>query len=399
MSRHNCGTHAETRSSALWGTGNRGGDSRANALWGKGGRGFAVILAVLAVTAVPLAGASNRHGSTGATYVDPYLMAKADADPNSLVNVIIESDDGLSDARNAYQDAEDNTGDERMRHEFRFVSSVAVTIKAKKVLRLSRIPGLTITSDSRVKLDAIPSSNQVWPTAEALRPFYSETDTYRGATPTIAIVDSGIQQNRLDFEGGARVIGDQVITRLVPNSAGRRPWPRHVRGRHRRGLGRGLRRSRSTGQDRLARRHGRQRHGADERRDRGGSVDLRAQEREEHSRRELLAPLHGAEQLHERPARQGGREALVRRRHRGRRCRQLRQSRRPERRDVRARQRSVRDHGRRGRPRRQRQGVEPRRSELVGLRLHATTGSASRRSRQPAATWSGRSRRRRAFPS
>ena len=107
-----------------------------------------------------------------------------------------------------------------MRHEFRFVSSVAVTIKAKKVLLLSRIPGLTITSDSRVKLDAIPSSNQVWPTAEALRPFYSETDTYRGATPTIAIVDSGIQQNRLDFEGGARVIGDQVITRLVPNSAG-----------------------------------------------------------------------------------------------------------------------------------------------------------------------------------
>ena len=220
MSRHNCGTHAETRSSALWGTGNRGGDSRANALWGKGGRGFAVILAVLAVTAVPLAGASNRHGSTGATYVDPYLMAKADADPNSLVNVIIESDDGLSNARNAYQDAEDDSGDERMRHEFRFVSSVAVTIKAKKVLRLSRIRGLTITSDSRVKLDAIPSSNQVWPTAEALRPFYSETDTYRGATPTIAIVDSGIQQNRLDFEGGARVIGDQVITRLVPNSAG-----------------------------------------------------------------------------------------------------------------------------------------------------------------------------------
>ena len=134
MSRHNCGTHAETRSSALWGTGNRGGDSRANALWGKGGRGFAAILAVLAVTAVPLAGASNRHGSTGATYVDPYLMAKADTAPNSLVNVIIESDDGLSNAKNAYQDAEDNTGDERMRHEFRFVSSVAVTIKAKKVL-------------------------------------------------------------------------------------------------------------------------------------------------------------------------------------------------------------------------------------------------------------------------
>ena len=107
-----------------------------------------------------------------------------------------------------------------MRHEFRFVSSVAVTIKARKVSTLSRISGLTITSDSRVKLDSNPTSNQVWPTAEALRPFYNETDTYRGSTPTIAIVDSGIEQNRLDFDGGARVVGDQVITRLVPNSPG-----------------------------------------------------------------------------------------------------------------------------------------------------------------------------------
>ena len=220
MARLNGGAHEETRSSALWG--NRGGDSRANALWGKGGRGLTAILAVLAVTAIPIAGAANRHASTGATYVDPYLLAKADADPSSLVNVIIESDTELDNAKDAFESArhDDSADSEKLRHEFKFVSSVAVTIKAKRVLSLSKIPGLTITSDSRVKLDAVPSSNQVWPTAEALRPFYSETDTYRGATPTIAIVDSGIEQNRLDFDGGARVIGDQVITRLVPNSPG-----------------------------------------------------------------------------------------------------------------------------------------------------------------------------------
>src|SRR5690242_11502123 len=77
MSRHNGGTHGETRSSALWGSGGRGGGGlRANALWGKGGRGFVAILAVLAVTAIPLAGASHNP-PTGATYVDPWLLAKA----------------------------------------------------------------------------------------------------------------------------------------------------------------------------------------------------------------------------------------------------------------------------------------------------------------------------------
>jgi serine protease AprX len=222
MSRDNGGTHGDTRSSALWGTGNRGGDSRANALWGKGGRGFIAALAVLAITAIPLAGAGNKNASTGATYVDAYLLAKANTDPNSLVNVIIQSDNGLSDAKDAYENArkDQKADNEKLRNEFKFVSSVSATIKAKKVLFLAKVPGLTITSDSRVKLDATPTSNQVWPTAEAVRPFYYDTDAYRASTPTIAIVDSGIDQKRADFDGGARVIGDQVITKLQPNSPG-----------------------------------------------------------------------------------------------------------------------------------------------------------------------------------
>ena len=64
--------------------------------------------------------------------------------------------------------------------------------------------------------------------------------------------------------------------------------------------------------------------------------------------------LHSAnaEQLHPRPAGQGRGEALVQQRVRRRGCRQLRQRRRPERRPVRPRQRSVRDDRRRGRHRR-----------------------------------------------
>jgi len=219
MSRHNGGTHGETRSSALWGSGGRGGGGlRANALWGKGGRGFVAILAVLAVTAIPLAGASHNP-PTGATYVDPWLLAKANTDPNELVNVLITSDDSLDTAKHAFDQAK-SANNEQMKRELRLTGSVAVTLKARKILQLQRTPGLTITTDSRVKLDILPTSTQVWPTAEALRPFYNDTETYRAATPTIAIVDSGIDQRRADFDGGARVIADQVITTLTPNSPG-----------------------------------------------------------------------------------------------------------------------------------------------------------------------------------
>ena len=89
-----------------------------------------------------------------------------------------------------------------------------------------------------------------------------------------------------------------------------------------------------------------------------------------HPRRELLAPLGHAEQLHQGPARPGRGEAVVRRCRRRGRLGQLRRPERAERGQVRAGQRSVRDHGRRDRPRGQRQALQARRPELVGLRLH-----------------------------
>jgi serine protease AprX len=226
MSRDNGGTHSDTRSSALWGTGNRGGDTRANALWGKGGRSLGAILTVLFVTAIPLAGAgkaSKQAPNQAPSYVDPVLEAKANMTPNAMVNVIIQSEDGLSSAESAFQSADStdsSTDRERVKGKYNFVDAIAVVMKAKKVLVLAKQPGLTFTSDSRIKLASDPSSTQVWPTAEALRPFYADTERLKSNTPTIAIVDSGIQKNRPDFDNGARVIGDQVITKLIPNSPG-----------------------------------------------------------------------------------------------------------------------------------------------------------------------------------
>jgi serine protease AprX len=221
MSRDSNGMKSEVRSSALWGTGNRGGDSRANALWGKGGRGFIACLLVLFATAIPLAAAGKKHKPAPApSYVDEYLLAKAHTQPNALVKVIIQSSGGENGAHKAFQfaDKQDNSSDrESVKDKFKFVNSVAATIEAGKVLKLARLPGLTITHDSKVKLSAA-SSHQVWPTASGVRPLWGDHTTAQ--TPTIAIVDSGVDKNRADFDMGARVIQEVDLTSLSNNSNG-----------------------------------------------------------------------------------------------------------------------------------------------------------------------------------
>src|SRR5207247_9014457 len=84
--------------------------------------------------------------------------------------------------------------DEFVKDRFKFVDSVAVTLKAKKVLVLAKMPGLTITSDSQVKLagTVTPTSKHVWPTAENIRPFYRQTAQYQSTPPPIPLVDYGI---------------------------------------------------------------------------------------------------------------------------------------------------------------------------------------------------------------
>ena len=223
MSRQNCGT-SDTRSSALWGTGNRGGDSRANALWGKGGRFLGAILTVLFVIAVPLAGANDGRGHRApdqtASYLDPLLEAKAHTTPNAYVKVIIQSDRSTSDAANAFQEAGSTDGGrtahEQVKDQYNFLSSVAVTIKAKKVLALARIPGLTITSDATIELASAPTSNQVWPTASGVRPLWNDSGSQN--LPTIAIVDSGIDRTHPCFSSGGRILRRQVFTTLPQGS-------------------------------------------------------------------------------------------------------------------------------------------------------------------------------------
>jgi serine protease AprX len=230
MSGNGRSPRGEHRSSALWGTGNRGGESRSNALWGKGGRGLVTALCAVLVVAAPFAAGARKSGNNeikvvASTYVDPILLAKAKANPNELVDVVIQSDVGADGAAKAFESADKtgtgSTGDgEKLNRKLKFIGAVAAEIKAAKIHALARTPGLTVTYDARVKLSALPTSKQVWPTASGVRPLWGNMPAAGQRMPAIAIVDSGIEKNRADFSAGARVIGEKVITTLAPNSAG-----------------------------------------------------------------------------------------------------------------------------------------------------------------------------------
>src|SRR5215211_2053319 len=231
MSGNGTSPRGENRSSALWGTGNRGGDSRSNALWGKGGRGLVTALVAVLVVAAPLAAGARKKGEQpSTTYIDPVLVAKANSTPNALVKVIIQTTgvkDGAEEAYDAFHGVQDRSGEnpaESLKAKYRFIGSVAVTLRAKKVLQLAHLPNLTVTYDAPIKLSGTIApvtltTKHIWPTASGLKPMWNNRPA-SGPVPTIAIVDSGIEKNRADFDMGARVIDDVVITQLEPNSSG-----------------------------------------------------------------------------------------------------------------------------------------------------------------------------------
>jgi serine protease AprX len=236
MNRKGGSPRGEQRSSALWGTGNRGGDSRSNALWGKGGRGLVTALVAVLVVAAPLAAGGNKHGSPRAksriqqsslppTYIEPSLLVTAQTTPNKLVKVLIQSQSssGTTTATRAYDQASESDGDDRetIRDKFGFVGTIAVSLEAWKIPYIDNyMRGLIVTPDSRVKLSGELTSRHVWPTASGVKPLWGSVPAPGQRMPTIAVVDSGIEKNRADFSNGARVLQEVTITKLQPNSSG-----------------------------------------------------------------------------------------------------------------------------------------------------------------------------------
>ena len=275
------------------------------------------------------------------------------------------------------------------------VDAAAGEIVAGDLPELAQTPGLVITPDQSVVLDAKPdpkpknpkgnphnppapySSGEDWPAAvgaDQLWPAPGEPSRPRSpkgpdTTPSIAFVDSGIDASRSRLRRPSARPARHDFAR--GQLARRRQRPRNARRGPRRRLGAEPCGRRPDGRDRLAGRDGRPGHGAHERRDRGRPVDPQEPSRVQHPGRELLAPLGDPDQLPLGPARQGRREALVRGCRRRGCLRQPGPGRAADADGLRARERPVRDHGRCARPAQLDQSGPRRPGSVVGLGLHA----------------------------
>ena len=125
------------------------------------------------------------------------------------------------------------------------VDAAAGEIQAGELPDLARNPGLVITPDQPVVIDALSkrsdkrrnnknhwgggntlphdpapasSSSDLWPSAVGVDQLWPQLNASRSAAPTIAFVDSGIDASRSDFAG--RVLAQVKMTKLSGNSPG-----------------------------------------------------------------------------------------------------------------------------------------------------------------------------------
>jgi serine protease AprX len=272
MARNTGGTRGDVRQSALWGSGNRGGEFRTNALWGKGGKGIIVSLALLVVPMLG-GGVFTAQSAPAPTYVEPGLLERAQQNPHEMFKVIVQSRYGADEAADSFKEAE-RADDQALKAEeeqaeraekkandaeskakkkadrtrlraererwkaqrdllkrlpkqlrgdleekFDFIAGVELEIAGRRLVRLARLPGLSITEDVPVKLSSTVDG-YIWPAAAGVLPLLGSTSKPAPNAPAIAIVDSGIEHNRSDFGNGSRVIARTVLTKLEKNSAG-----------------------------------------------------------------------------------------------------------------------------------------------------------------------------------
>jgi serine protease AprX len=214
--------NATVRSSAIW---TKPDETRSSALWGKGGRGLLSIVVLVLALAAPAAapaeeGTNAAGGASFKAYLSPGLLAAAKEDPAGTFDVIVQGVAGKSSAdvaravRTAMATVPGTATGLRMRYSV--ISGAAAQLTGRQIVTLARQSTVAaITSDAPVVLSGL-SSKQRWPYVSGVQKFWA--GGVSANTPTIAIVDSGIQASRADFAG--RVVAEVNMTSLAPNSPG-----------------------------------------------------------------------------------------------------------------------------------------------------------------------------------
>ena len=207
------GTKGNLRGSALWGKKTKG-EARSSALWGKPGR-LAALLSLVGVLAAPTA------ASAGALVPDS-LLARAQANPDGAINVIVQAKPGKSStyvARLVNGVVEEHPGKAKgLKKKFSAVNGVSARLTGAQIVELAQQKGiLAITPDRKLVASGF-SADQDWTKAVDVDDFYGDGALAGLNMPTIAIVDSGIQAGRSDFY--PRVLRQVKLTSLPGNSGG-----------------------------------------------------------------------------------------------------------------------------------------------------------------------------------
>jgi serine protease AprX len=216
LMRHDRGSTGDLRWSALWGKPSRG-ETRCSALWGRGGRGFLATLVIAVGLAAPVAYADTGSGSPSfKAYTTPGLIATAQATPRATFDVILVGADRPSGWL-AKQIANFDSVKAKVRKQYSSINGVAARLTGGQILTLARNGHVdSITYDAPVVLAGGLSNKQRWPFVSGVQQFWAGGSS--ATTPTIAVVDSGIDAGRADF--GGRVVAQVNMTSLPGNSAG-----------------------------------------------------------------------------------------------------------------------------------------------------------------------------------
>jgi serine protease AprX len=179
------------------------------------------IVAALTI-AVPLGATAGNKGSVNSgpgknkTFIAPGLLSGAAKDPNQKLHVIIQSSAGANDAKTKIKGL-----GAVVRKQLDLIGAVAVDLTAGKLATLAKQNGLTVTADAPIKLSgSVNYSDDMWPYEWGVAMVWGSRVNPAPQAPTIAIVDSGIEANRADFDGGARVLPQVNLASRTPNSPG-----------------------------------------------------------------------------------------------------------------------------------------------------------------------------------
>ncbi len=212
---------SDARWSACWGSGS-GGHGHAPASRVSSGPGEAfrrpgrhaltIVLALLLVLTAALAGSasgasgkgssgtttstSGSGSSTSTTSYKAFMTKKLNdatlASPKSLFNVIVKGSRGVStsslvSSESSAISANPATGT-GVRKQYEVINGTASRLSGKQIQALAKLTGVAaITEDVKMRSTGF-SNAQIWPDVSQASSFYNATS----ATPTIAIVDSGV---------------------------------------------------------------------------------------------------------------------------------------------------------------------------------------------------------------